>query len=326
MVRICYFVAGFFLLSTTAIAQDSPKGTLGFLVENDKFTGTDEHYTNGIQLSYLSGKDDLPNWLRTAARYLPGVQESAALRAGYVLGHSIFTPGDTSATKPLPNDRPYAGWLYGGVALVAENEGRLDTWELDLGIVGPSARGKEVQNSFHALIGVDEAEGWNNQLHDEFGYALIYERRWRNLWEHQRTGFGVDVTPYVGGSLGNVGTYLDVGFTMRIGNDLPNDFGAPRIRPSLPGSNFFLPRDNFGWYLFVGASGRAIAHNIFIDGNSDGDSLGVDRKPLVGDLQGGLVTTIGGVRLAYTYVLRTREFDGQNKPDRFGSIGLSFKF
>ncbi|HRE54959.1 MAG TPA: lipid A deacylase LpxR family protein, partial [Candidatus Competibacter sp.] len=302
------------------------EGTFTVLMENDKFTGTDQHYTNGLQIGYLTAKDDVPNWLRTGARYLPGVQESAALRTGYVIGHSIFTPQDTATTAPVPTERPYAGWLYGGLALVAETENRLDTWELDLGIVGPSARGEEVQNGFHSIIGVDEANGWDNQLHDEFGYALIYERKWRNLWEHRRSGFGVDITPYVGGSLGNVGTYLDVGATLRIGNDLPNDFGAPRIRPSLPGSNFFLPRDNFGWYLFVGAGGRAVAYNIFLDGNTDGDSAGVDRKPLVADLQAGFVTNIGWARLAYTYVLRTREFDGQDKPDRFGSIGLSVKF
>ena len=327
MVRFT-FIAGFFILFTATVnaQQYRDQGTLGFLVENDKFTGTDEHYTNGVELTYLTAKDDVPQWLRSAAVYLPGVRESAALRTGYVLGQSIFTPGNTLTAAPLPDDRPYAGWLYGGLALVAEDGGRLDTWELQLGIVGPSARGKEVQNSFHDLIGTDEAAGWDNQLHDEFGYALIYERKWRNLLEHQGTGLGVDVTPYVGGSLGNVGTYLEVGATLRIGNDLPNDYGAPRIRPSLPGSNFFLPRDNFGWYLFAGAGGRAVAYNIFLDGNTDGDSLGVDRKPFVGELQAGLVTSIGGARLAYTYVLRTREFDGQDKPDRFGSVGLSFKF
>lgn len=326
MVKRSFMAATLLLSSTLAIAQQAREGTFTVLVENDKFTGTDQHYTNGLQIGYLTAKDDVPNWLRTGARYLPGVQESAALRTGYVIGHSIFTPQDTATAAPVPTERPYAGWLYGGLALVAETEDRLDTWELDLGIVGPSARGKEVQNGFHSIIGVDEANGWDNQLHDEFGYALIYERKWRNLWEHRRSGFGVDITPYVGGSLGNVGTYLDVGATLRFGNDLPNDFGAPRIRPSLPGSNFFLPRDNFGWYLFVGAGGRAVAYNIFLDGNTDGDSAGVDRKPLVADLQAGFVTNIGWARLAYTYVLRTREFDGQDKPDRFGSIGLSVKF
>lgn len=323
---------GFLLsFSSTILAQQpqpqqQPRGTLSLLVENDKFTGTDRHYTNGVQLSYLSAKDDVPRWLRATAQYLPGIQESAALRTGYVLGHSIFTPDNIAAIEPLPDERPYAGWLYGGVALVAETENRLDTWELDLGIVGPSARGEEVQNSFHDIIGADEAAGWDNQLDDEFGYALIYERKWRNLWEHRRSGFGVDMIPHVGGSLGNVGTYLNVGATFRFGNDLPNDFGAPRIRPSLPGSNFFLPRDNFGWYLFVGIDGRAVAYNIFLDGNTHKDSLSVDKEVLVGDLQGGLVFNLGWARLAYTYVYRSREYEEQDEPDRFGSIGLSVKF
>ncbi len=31
-------------------------------------------------------------------------------------------------------------------------------------------------------------------------------------------------------------------------------------------------------------------------------------------------------RLTYTYVYRTREFDGQNKPDQFGAISVSVPF
>ena len=321
---LCFVVC--LALSGLASAQNPPQGTLSLLIENDKFTGTDRHYTNGLQLGYLSAKDDVPQWLRNTAHYLPGIDEEAALRAGYVLGHSIFTPDDIESSLPVPEQRPYAAWLYGGVALVAETPTRLDTWELDLGIVGPSARGEEIQNGFHDIIGVDEANGWDNQLEDEFGYALIYERKWRNLWEHRRTGFGIDLIPHFGFSLGNVATFVNMGAMFRVGNDLPNDFGAPRIRPSLPGSNFFLPRDNFGWYFFAGLDGRAVAQNIFLDGNTDKDSLGVDKEIFVGDLQAGLVFNLGDIRLSYSYVIRTREYEEQDHSDRFGSIGLSFKF
>ncbi len=123
--------------------------------------------------------------------------------------------------------------------------------------------------------------------------ALIYERKWRNLAEFRESGFGIDLTPHLGGSLGNVGTYLNTGITLRFGKDLSNDFGPPRIRPSLPGSGFFVPRNTFGWYLFAGVDGRAIAYNIFLDGNADGDSLSVDKEPLVADIQVGAVVTIG---------------------------------
>src|SRR5256885_15874840 len=71
----------------------------------------------------------------------------------------------------------------------------------------------------------------------------------------------------------------------RIGFDLPDDYGPPRIEPGLPGTNFFEPTAAFGWYLFAGVDGRAIARNIFLDGNTWQTSRGVEKIPLVGDLQ-----------------------------------------
>jgi hypothetical protein len=32
------------------------------------------------------------------------------------------------------------------------------------------------------------------------------------------------------------------------------------------------------------------------------------------------------LRVAYTYVIRSREFAGQEQPDRFGSVGFTFRF
>ena len=44
---------------------------------------------------------------------------------------------------------------------------RLDTLQVDLGVIGPAAGGEFVQNNFHRLIGVARANGWANQLHNE---------------------------------------------------------------------------------------------------------------------------------------------------------------
>ncbi|MGH8533839.1 MAG: lipid A deacylase LpxR family protein, partial [Gammaproteobacteria bacterium] len=207
-----------------------------------------------------------------------------------------------------------------------ETEDTLSTWELDVGVVGSSAQGEEVQNTFHDLIGADNANGWNNEIDDEPGVALIYERKWRNLAEFRESGLGIDLTPHLGGSLGNIGTHLNAGITLRLGKDLVNDFGPPRIRPSLPGSGFFLPRNTFGWYLFAGVDGRAVAYNIFLDGNVGGNGISVDKHPVVADFQVGAVLTIGALHLAYTHVYRTEEFEEQDRGDRFGAISLSVKF
>jgi hypothetical protein len=114
--------------------------------------------------------------------------------------------------------------------------------------------------------------------------------------------------------------------TLRYGRNLALDYGPPRIQPSIPGSGFFVPPANFAWYLFAGFEGRAVAHNIFLDGNTFKDSRSVDKEPLVGDLQWGIVLTWRGVRLGYTHVERTREFKTQNGHDKFGSVSISMSF
>jgi hypothetical protein len=113
---------------------------------------------------------------------------------------------------------------------------------------------------------------------------------------------------------------------MRFGKRLSNDYGPPRVQPGLPGFADFSPVSGFGWYLFAGIEGRAVARNIFLDGNTFRDSRSVDKKHLVGDLQVGFVLEWTDMRLSYTHVLRTREFQTQGSEDNFGSFRLSFKF
>ena len=96
-----------------------------------------------------------------------------------------------------------------------------------------------------------------------------------------------DFVPRLGVALGNAATYASVGGTIRIGKDLRNDFGPPRARPALPGSEGFIG-EGFGWYFFVGAGGEAVARNIFLDGNTDGNSLRCTHRPFVGEAQAGI--------------------------------------
>lgn len=312
-----------------ALAQTSKpldtKGTYSLVIENDAFTGTDRHYTNGILASWLSG-EDVPSWIRQVGDVIPMFANDSRRRYGVALSHVIFTPENTETSEPILNDRPYAAWLSGNFALTAETEDRLDRLTLSLGVVGPGAGGEFVQNEFHTIIGSDKAQGWTNQIHNEPALNLFYERQWRWLAEASEGGFGVDALPHLGAALGNVYTYAAAGLALRLGQDLPADWGPPRVRPALPGSAYFQPRSGFGWYLFAGAEGRAVARDIFLDGNTWKDSQSVDKRPLVADLNAGLAVTIDGFRIAYTYVYRTKEFYGQDEPDKFASISLSFRW
>ncbi|HEY4134334.1 MAG TPA: lipid A deacylase LpxR family protein [Alphaproteobacteria bacterium] len=306
------------------------RGTWSVVIENDKFiAGTDRDYTTGTHLSWLSAADDVPDWADNVARSIPLLAGDGKKRIGYNFGQSIFTPEDTESAAVVPDERPYAGWLYGGVALLSETPNSLDTMELDLGVVGPLAMGEQVQNSFHKLIGSPESNGWDNQLDNEPGILLIYEKAWRSPdWrisdENSRLGF--DVTPHVGATLGNVFTYAATGIGIRLGQNLPSDFGPPRIRPGLTGAGFFdLDAGDYGWYFFASAEGRAVARNIFLDGNTFSDSHSVDKEPFVGDFQLGFAFMVSTVRLTYAQVFRTPEYKNDDF-DSFGTISLSMKF
>ena len=135
-----------------------------------------------------------------------------------------------------------------------------------------------------------------------------------------------DFIPRIGAALGNVAIYGDVGGTARIGKNLRDDFGPPRARPALPGSEAFIGDGSFGWYLFAGVDGQAVGRNIFLDGNTDGNSLRVSHRPFVAEAQAGLAVTYHGVRFTYTQVLRTPDFYEQNRWTQFGSINVTFRY
>ena len=312
------------------------KGVWSLAWENDIFAGEDDNYTNGIRISWFSSEKEVPRWLTRLSDQVPGFMEDGQERYGFSLGQSMFTPRDIATRTPDPNDRPYAGWLYGSVHLISTSEkartgslwnSRMDQLQLQLGVVGPASGVAEAQDAVHHWIGSPDPRGWHTQLKNEPGIVLSYERQWRKqLAAVTPFGMAVDVSPLVGADLGNVYTQGKLGGLIRVGYDLPSDYGPPRIKPGLQGSDFFEPHDTFGWYLFAGVEGRAVARNIFLDGNTFRDSSGVDKKHLVGDIQVGAAVTWESVRFAYTHIFRTKEFDTQPQADSFGAFTMSYRF
>jgi len=138
--------------------------------ENDKFfAGTDHHYTNGLKLALLGTTrlDESPSFLRWITKQLPTLRQDAArqdYKVGLSLGQDVFTPSDTTRAVPDPTDRPYAAWLYMSVNFQAVSaDGKtLRIAEITIGMVGPTALGRQVQSGFHRMIGTTTAQGWDH--------------------------------------------------------------------------------------------------------------------------------------------------------------------
>ncbi|MBN1613927.1 MAG: lipid A deacylase LpxR family protein [Deltaproteobacteria bacterium] len=328
-------LSGLILLLFIAIAFPCPawtedlqkNGTLSFVLENDLFYNVDRHYTNGVGLMWVPARDvSAPEWAVRLARLVPWFHERGGIRHGYAFGQSMFTSSDINVKNPPLRDHPYAGWLYGAIGLGVESGKQLDLLGITFGLVGPVSLAEQSQKFVHKIVGADDPQGWDTQLGNEPGLVVTYQRSWRCLVARTVCGNRLDLTPHVGVTFGNVFTYGNAGATVRYGRRLPDDYGPPRIQPGLPGSGYFSPICGFGWYLFAGMEGRAVARNIFLDGNTFRDSRSVDKRPLVGDLQLGVVVDWSDIRLSYTHVLRTREFRTQDGNSDFGAITVSVEF
>ena len=318
-----------FALPVAAAAADRspPAGSeIQLFVENDKWASTDRYYTNGIKFGVGVPFDLLQS---PAAAVLRGLDpdNGADVQVGLFLGQNMYTPRDISIAAPQPNDRPWAAWLYlGGVAQRARGN-RLDTVELDVGVVGPAALGEEVQKAWHRLVNAQQPKGWGNQGKSEPAFMLSYLQK-------RRYGNGnVDTVIHGGATVGTVMDLMRAGAMLRLGNRL-DGFGPDTIEPG--GAMLHGTRaqgapepDGVAWFVFAGVDQRFVAHNIFLDGPVFRDGPSVERRRHVRDLSAGLSLRIDRLRFSWTRIHRSEEFRtaaGGGGAQRFDSFNLGFEF
>ncbi len=156
---------------------------------------------------------------------------------------------------------------------------------------------------------------------------MAYQRAFKNHYKIGNSGLEVSSDPHLGVALGNVYTYAAGGWTLRIGQGFEGENGPPpRISPALPGSNYFEVSRSFAWYVFGAVEARAVARNIFLDGNTFTTSHSVSKKHLVADFQLGIVFIVDGIRISYNHVFRTKEFNIHPGKHEFSSVNVGFRF
>jgi hypothetical protein len=288
---------------------------------------TDRYYVNGLRIGWTSPTDSLPSFLSDFDRLIWG---DGRQRISLGVGQQIFTPRDTTSVPPPRNDRPYAGYLAITGTMLSDTDHARSLLAVSLGLVGPESGAEDLQNGFHDVIGQKHALGWKYQLQDEPTIEILAERTWRyNLARFGSPvgGLEVDALPEITGAVGNVRVYAQTGFSIRLGQGLDSDYGVPRFAPGLNGADAYTQTRPFAWYVFAGADGQLVGKDITLNGNSFRDSYSVVPKPFVGEMQVGLAILFSGVRLTYTQVFQTEEFQHQKGGlHQFGSFALSAHF
>lgn len=306
--------------------QPPAGGEFQLFVENDMLARTDHYYTNGIKFGVGAPFDLLQHPAADMLRQL-APQTKERTHVGLFLGQNLYTPKSIKVAAPQPNDRPWAAWLYiGGVAQRAK-DGRLDTVEIDLGMVGPAAQGEAVQKNWHRLIDSPQPMGWSNQLPNEPAFVVSYlqKRRYGNN--------NAEIIPHGGITLGTVTTLARIGGLVRAGRNM-SGFGPDTIEPGgamLHGTRASEGEARHGseWYVFAGVDQRLVAQNIFLDGTVFRASPSVERRPHVWDLSVGFSFRYEGLRFSWTRIRRSEDFytpAGGGGRQTFDSLNLGIEF
>ena len=110
-------------------AVDGGDAALTLTIENDLVTGSDNNYTNGLGVTWVSRDLDTyepDSFVRKWARlwtFLPFVgDEGYDTYASWSLAQEMHTPDDITDPNPPENDQPYAGMLYVDSLLYARKE------------------------------------------------------------------------------------------------------------------------------------------------------------------------------------------------------------
>ncbi len=299
-----------------------------FQYENDLVFNSDSEYTSGIKLENIySIKDISSSWLKIPFYY----DEKNNHFVSISIVQQIFTPVDTTSKNLVVNDRPYAGWSYMEFGLHESTGDELYSFSLQLGVVGPDSLAARSQKEIHSIRHLYTPQGWDNQLKNELGINLIAQHKWL-LKTDTINGIGSRFIPFVEASLGNIKTYARTGILMSFGINPSNDFGSSSIdvggANSIPTASGSLLTDDKDWSFSINLAlaGTAVAHDLFLDGNTFKSSHSVEKEPFVGYAAYGFSARYKRIAMEYILTDTTKEFKLQAENHKYGSILISYIF
>lgn len=270
------------LLRTTSVTDDNE--FFNFWLPIPK--RPDNNYTQGARVS-----TDIQRVPGAGRRLVCGQRRACGVRLEF--GQEMYTPTKDSPT-PLPGERPYAGWLYGRLAVRTADVRQLRSFGMTLGVTGPPSLGESVQRGFHSLFGFRRPLGWKYQLATEPAFALIAEHTWR-FAPGYASSF-IDFLPSVGATAGTLRTAIGGGGRLRVGTGIVHPWlAADSIR-------------RFAIHGFVATHVEGVARDLFLDGNTFRNSITVDSEPIRGQWERGVHIDLGLLGIEYSATSESRPY------------------
>lgn len=289
------------------VASSAHAGGIIIREENDFFTDSDDHYTQG--LDFLVAGDTRKT------------EQGIEIRS-FGFRNLMYTPDDIGIAEDQPDERPWAG--LSAVVMedwkqTTDSSRRID-WMV--GVLGEWSQSDHIQAWVHKLTDSREPMGWDNQIPNE-PFVNVAIEYYKPLYV-VGNDVGLDLTALYGGNLGTAFINGEAGLLARAGWNVPDDYSMSLINPTARNNDLSL-------YLFGEAKGRGVLHNATLGGSlwQDGPSRELER--LVADMRYGVAVGVdrifgtgSNLRLSYSRMWRTHEFEKQDDMTDYGAVFLSF--
>ena len=325
------FFAFLFVSNLTHANEFAPNKNhaINIVSENDAyfepFIKSDEYYTAGHFISYLSPEFEADSWLNKIAGFAH-LYDTHFTRFAISLNQELYTPDKkynyNDRAVPLRDDILFGAGLYANLSFLSRTRDFMEQFSLDIGLVGPKAFGKQVQNGVHRLTNNGEAKGWDyyglkSEILVNLHYGFIY--RWVFIEDF------FDVLPQFQISLGNAYTALNVGARFRVGYGIRNDFGLQKLKSRFAQN---IVDDGLKIYAVFGINGSIVGRDMFVEGNTgkNAPKSGVKLNRFLYEIEFGAM--IGWKYLSFGYIWSNESlrFTGQNGHHKYGSLRLEIMF
>ncbi|WP_349293628.1 lipid A deacylase LpxR family protein [Flavobacterium flavigenum] len=308
----------FFLLFIflTAFGFAQKKTEIGFITDNDLYTSSknDMYYTNGLEIFY---------------RFLSKNNNEKINKkiTEFRIGQYIYNPRFINEEAVTINDRPFTGYLFAeaGRSFFYQSESVFKI-DFQLGFMGPNAFGKEMQESFHHIIGYKKVYGWENQLHNALALQthVMYSKKLFSSKHHDYVDFHYQSEA----NLGTIFTGVSTGILAR--------FGFKKLLPVYD-SNLHDASVSFEqqynvreFYFYAMPNVNYQFYDATIQGSmfNDTSPLTFDLEPLRFNAEAGFKYRRNNFNISYSFLYRGRELKdpvhNTNTGYFYGSIRLGF--
>jgi lipid A 3-O-deacylase len=314
-----FFLAFVYVILCTSmcIMAQAPafKNEFGFKSDNDAYLayGQDRYYTNGLGIyfrratdqSKLNGKLNKVIWEVEAGQKMYNAQSGHVPDITYI-------------------DRPFAGYLYvgGGVNFLFNSENSLKI-NLQAGTIGPDAKGKEVQELLHDLVGFYEINGWQWQVDNEAALNASANYNYF-LFRNKTNKLDLGIESYI--NIGNTFSGAGAGLVFRTGS-LNQLFQSASTQSAVSNNNRSKALTDKEFFFYA----KPIIHYVAYDATIQGglfneDPRGFDVKPVVFSQQAGLIYSKSRWTAEFSLIFKSREVKSNAKPHQYGSASLNYRF